>query len=692
MNKFEYKNLTPFKWYVLQNFPFIEADFDAITEYQLYCKVIEYLNKTLDNVNVIGNQMEDVTNAMIELQNYVNNYFENLDVQDEINNKLNEMVEQGILQKIIADYLNSIAIFGFDNVASMKSSTNLINGSYAKTTGYYENNDGGGALYKIVDDNTLIEDGGLIHDLNNGLKAKLIVKDNIVNVKQFGAKGDGLTDDGLPIKNAFASEYNVRINKGTYIINEPLLISTNKEIFGDGQEISILKAKQGLIRGFDMFKALNLTYLQLHDFGISGNIQENPIGDVYNGTDGIHICDIVNCSNVEIYSMKIFDNAYVGIRLGHYGQNSEPPLLKNYKIHDNTILNVDCGFESLGDNIRLRDILINNNLIDGHSNSEPITFYHTGYVEDVIISNNILKNKNNANGIIVRPSAKNITISENILEDLSTGIAILNDCDNLIVIGNLAKGIDSNFYTFFTSSASHLLSNFEIANNIVENFINDCIELKNCSYGKIENNIVKGINANGSTSNKNGIIIYNSNNIICSNNVGYKHSKAPANSTTLYQLSGTCSYILINEEQNISQIDNGLYIANLTSELLNSKITTNLTILGNFNSANVGSDTNYILQKDFTYIITTPQVPYNYKFTRKINLNLLSNNSLSKLTIYNKLNYEIYEIIVNPSNNSKLTLANNSTEDFGIIWKNERDISTLTKLSLLYYNNHLYEI
>lgn len=681
MYNFDYKNMTPFKWFVLENFPFIENDFEAINNYRLFSKVVEYLNKTIDNVNVLGQLVEEFSN-----------YFDNLDVQDEINNKLDEMAESGELEEIIIQYLNSQALFCYNTINDMKQATNLINGSYAKTLGYYEINDGGNGLYKIVDDNTLINDNGLVHELNNGLKAKLIVKDNLVNVKQFGAKGDGLTDDGLSVKNAFATEYNVRINKGTYIINEPLLISTNKEIFGDGQEISILKAKQGLIRGFDMFKALDLTYLQLHDFGISGNIQQNPIGDVYDGIDGIHICDIVNCSNVEIYSMKIFDNAYVGIRLGHYGQKLEPPLLKNYKIHDNTIVNVDCGFESLGDNIRLRDILIHNNLIDGHSNSEPITFYNTGYVEEVVISHNILKNKNNANGILVRPSAKNITISENILEDLSTGIAILNECDNLIVIGNLAKGNDSNFYTFFTSSASHLLTNFEIVNNIVENFINDCIELKNCSYGKVENNIIKGINANANTSNKNGIIISNSNNIICSNNVGYKHSNAPANSTTLYQLSGTCSNISINEEQNISQTDNGFYLANLTSELLNSKITTNLTILGNFNSANVGSDTNHLLQKYVKHVVSTPQMPYNYKFARRINIELLSNNSLSRLTIYNKRNFDVYELLVNFKNNTKLTLTNNSVDDFGIIWKNERDINTPTKLSLLYYNNHLYEI
>ena len=101
MNKFNYKNLCPFKWFVLQNFPFIEADFDAITNWQLFCKLGEEMNKIIEKVNQAGEQTENLTNAFIELQNYVNNYFENLDVQEEINNKLDEMVEDDTLAEII---------------------------------------------------------------------------------------------------------------------------------------------------------------------------------------------------------------------------------------------------------------------------------------------------------------------------------------------------------------------------------------------------------------------------------------------------------------------------------------------------------------------------------------------------------------------------------------------------------------
>lgn len=107
LNKYDYKNLTPFKWFVLQNFPFIEADFDAITNYQLFCKVVEYLNNTINSVNNIGQEVETLSTEFINLKNYVDNYFKNLDVQDEINNKLDEMAESGELTELLMHYFNS---------------------------------------------------------------------------------------------------------------------------------------------------------------------------------------------------------------------------------------------------------------------------------------------------------------------------------------------------------------------------------------------------------------------------------------------------------------------------------------------------------------------------------------------------------------------------------------------------------
>lgn len=142
MNKFEFKNLTPFKWFVLENFPFIEADFDALTEWQLFCKLGKEINKIINSTNTLGIQVESLTD-------YVKNYFDNLDVQEEINNKLNEMAESGELTEIISQYLQLTGLLCFNTVNDMKNATNLIDGSFVKTYGEKLYNDGLGNFYKI---------------------------------------------------------------------------------------------------------------------------------------------------------------------------------------------------------------------------------------------------------------------------------------------------------------------------------------------------------------------------------------------------------------------------------------------------------------------------------------------------------------------------------------------------------------
>ena len=88
----------------------------------------------------------------------------------------------------------------FNNVANMKA-YNLVAGDMAITKGYYSANDGGGSNYNIVNDNTLVDDGGSIIELNNGLRAKLIINDKI-NVEQFGSYGDSIHNDTNTIQNA----------------------------------------------------------------------------------------------------------------------------------------------------------------------------------------------------------------------------------------------------------------------------------------------------------------------------------------------------------------------------------------------------------------------------------------------------------------------------------------------------------
>ena len=149
----------------LTNFPYIEKDFDALTDYELLCLVVKYLNDVISNQNEQNDSITRMYNSFLALQDYVNNtkdeletafnnlddyvrnYFANLDVQEEINNKLDEMVEDGTLQDILVNYLKIgyvSAYGGIDNedlttvITSMINTYN-INYIFCDVSGYLEN-------------------------------------------------------------------------------------------------------------------------------------------------------------------------------------------------------------------------------------------------------------------------------------------------------------------------------------------------------------------------------------------------------------------------------------------------------------------------------------------------------------------------------------------------------------------------
>lgn len=87
---------------------------DTLTYYEMLTKMCDYLNKLLADVrhvecDICNNQnaVAKVQELFNELQTYVNNYFKDLDVQQQINNKLDEMVIDGTLTEIVTPVLSS---------------------------------------------------------------------------------------------------------------------------------------------------------------------------------------------------------------------------------------------------------------------------------------------------------------------------------------------------------------------------------------------------------------------------------------------------------------------------------------------------------------------------------------------------------------------------------------------------------
>ena len=75
---------------------------ETMSYYEMLVWFTEYMKNTIiPTINNNGLAVEELQDKYIELKSYVDNYFTNLDVQQEINNKLDEMATNGTLDEII---------------------------------------------------------------------------------------------------------------------------------------------------------------------------------------------------------------------------------------------------------------------------------------------------------------------------------------------------------------------------------------------------------------------------------------------------------------------------------------------------------------------------------------------------------------------------------------------------------------
>ena len=172
-------------------FKAIPVAFDeSMSYYETLCGLLYYLKEVIiPTVNNNADAVAELQGLYEQLRSYVENYFTNLDVQEEINNKLDEMVESGEFQNILTNYLKLTRIYNTTE-EMINDKDSLYNNQKIKTLGYYSVNDGGGALFIISNE---INSNYLQINLNNGLYANII--NNVINPLQIGAKGDNENND-----------------------------------------------------------------------------------------------------------------------------------------------------------------------------------------------------------------------------------------------------------------------------------------------------------------------------------------------------------------------------------------------------------------------------------------------------------------------------------------------------------------
>ena len=109
-----------FRNFVLENFPFLENDFDAMTDYELFCKMIEYVIE-------VNKGNENLQKQIDELKEEI----ENIDIQDEVDAKLDEMATDGTLENLINQEifgdLNSAISHNADDISSLEKFNQYTN-------------------------------------------------------------------------------------------------------------------------------------------------------------------------------------------------------------------------------------------------------------------------------------------------------------------------------------------------------------------------------------------------------------------------------------------------------------------------------------------------------------------------------------------------------------------------------------
>lgn len=110
----EYKDLRPFRFWCQKVLPLVYDD--SLSYYELLCKVIDYLNKTMEDVGVLEGDVTGLHEAYVKLQSWVNDYFSTLDIQEEINNKLDELVNSGRLDVMLSIFIPYVTLEMFGGV------------------------------------------------------------------------------------------------------------------------------------------------------------------------------------------------------------------------------------------------------------------------------------------------------------------------------------------------------------------------------------------------------------------------------------------------------------------------------------------------------------------------------------------------------------------------------------------------
>lgn len=273
------------------------------------------------------------------------------------------------------------------------------------------------------------------------------------SVKDFGAVGDGVTDDTAAMSAFFAATAGVVgfVPAGTYVITGEVDIPSNTRIVGAGQGVTILnfqKASNPVSSEF-MLAARSKSNITIEHLTLTTNAYADGLFNVgiytagppkkYSGGDAGNINGLLisSCTDVTVRDVEVRYFNYHGIRVSVEGSN--PATDYNKRLTFDRIYGHHCLSTPL-DILGTMDFkVVNSTFTDNGNFTASYIDGSTGYGVSLgrtpsgsqlrsfggVCANNFCA-RNVRHGIDVHAGA-NITIENNILEDnLCMGIAVLD--------------------------------------------------------------------------------------------------------------------------------------------------------------------------------------------------------------------------------------------------------------------------
>lgn len=190
------------------------------------------------------------------------------------------------------------------NIAALRALPKVGGSLTAQVLGYYASQDGGGGVYHLdTADTSTVDNGGTVIVATDGGRWKLSTQ-TTVNVRQFGAKGDGTTNDTLSFSNAYAALQKCIVPAGSYYINGAVGSLTDGKGFVwqgvGGQDSKLLLTGSGglLVNG----KCWEICFITFIPSGVVPFAYQTGIIDDNNGCS-FHDNFVISTTDVDYFTI-----------------------------------------------------------------------------------------------------------------------------------------------------------------------------------------------------------------------------------------------------------------------------------------------------------------------------------------------------------------------------------------------------